>query len=93
MYAILVRFPSDVSISTASFIRSGGMILIISTIKREVAPSMKYFLYFFIKTLYIKFSLKNEEKDIVTFRFSYFLLIIQEGCGFRQMIICMYSWY
>ncbi len=39
--------------------------LIMSTIMREMAPSMKYFLYFFMKTLYIKFSLRIDEKNIV----------------------------
>ncbi len=39
--------------------------LIMSTIKREMAPSMKYFLYFFMKTLYIRFSFRIDEKNIV----------------------------
>ena len=64
MYAILVKLPSAVSMSTASFMRSGGMIFNTSTTIRELTPNMKYFLYFFIKTLYAKFSFRNDEKNM-----------------------------
>ncbi len=60
--------------------------LIMSTIMREMAPSMKYLLYFFMKTLYIKFSLRIDEKNIVV---TYSLCLIK--CIKKEFSLYHYS--